>query len=105
MMTETTVNVRVALPLTTKEAHEAFVCPDCKDGDHDCVESATTSQPCKDCGERIWMQDYGLAIKPTEFPCPYCYKRQQHTFARVPNLNSSAFTSPIYSALREKALA
>ena len=103
MMTETTVNVRVALPLTTKEAHEAFVCPDCKDGDHDCVESATTSQSCKDCGERIWMQDYGLALKPTEFPCPYCHKRQRHMFAEIPTLNDSAFCSPIYSALREKA--
>ena len=98
----TTIKVEVALPLTTAEVEEVFKQ---SDGplDWEQIEGCTTSQTCKDCGERIWMQNYGLAIKPTEFPCPYCYERQQHLFAGVPTLNSSAFSSPIYGALRKKA--
>ena len=101
---DTTIKVEVALPLTTAEVEEVFKKPD-GSLNWEQIEGCTTSQTCEDCGERIWMQNYGLAIKPTEFPCPYCYKRQQHLFAGVPALNSSAFSSPIYGALRKKATA
>ena len=94
-MTSTTIQVNVALPLTTEEVEEVFKE---SDGSHDWewIEGCTTSQTCKACGLRIWFRDYSMALKPKLFPCPYCQREQKHLFADLPDLNDSAFFLSIF---------
>lgn len=100
-MTATTIQVSVALPLMTFEVEDVFKKSD-GSLDWEQIEGCTTSQNCEACGLRIWFEDYHNVLKPDEFPCPYCQKKQRHLFAGLPNLNDSAFFLPIYDHLTKR---
>ena len=63
-------------PMTTREAHAACLCDECKSGgrcSHSCVESATCSVDCNKCYERNWFfgSPWSKTI-PESFPCVHC---------------------------------
>ena len=69
--------------MTSKEANDRFLCKMCQEGEDcgwNCVESATCSMRCKDCGARCWFTG-DLHRAPAKFRCGVCDAVQTNEWA------------------------